>query len=65
MIGLSLKETTEFEALDAQALSAKDVRLEAGIERPGDAHENGWFELYVKHETAWRLWIERSRAEQD
>ncbi|MCK1369457.1 hypothetical protein [Bradyrhizobium sp. 62] len=64
MIGLSLEETREFEELDAQALSAKDIRLEAGNDHPGDARERGWCELYFKHETAWRLWIERSRAEQ-
>lgn len=60
LIGLSLEETTEFEALD---LSPAQVGSGAGGERTA-IRETRWGELYAKHEQAWRTWIAQSRAEQ-
>ncbi|MBM7488371.1 hypothetical protein ABIB75_005359 [Bradyrhizobium sp. GM2.2] len=61
LIGLSLPETAEFEALDIT--SGETVQI-----GPGDgaaaAHEARWLELYSKHEGAWRAWIVQSQAEQ-
>jgi hypothetical protein len=61
LIGLSLPETAEFEALDIT--SGETVQI-----GPGDgaaaADEARWLELYSKHEGAWRAWIVQSQAEQ-
>lgn len=65
LIGLSLDETTEFEALDLSPLQAAAVSSGVGIGEPaGGAGEVRWLELYAKHEGAWRTWIMQSRAEQ-
>ncbi|PSO16496.1 hypothetical protein [Bradyrhizobium sp. MOS003] len=48
LIGLSLEETAEFEALDVAATTAVD-----GVR---------WLELYSEHEAAWRVWIAQSQA---
>ena len=51
LIGLSLEETAEFEALDVaateEATAVDDVR---------------WLDLYSRHEAAWRVWIAQSQA---
>ena len=61
LIGLSLPETAEFEALDIT--SGETVQI-----GPGDgaaaAQEARLFELYSKHQEAWRAWIAQSRAAQ-
>ncbi|AMA59765.1 hypothetical protein [Bradyrhizobium sp. CCGE-LA001] len=65
LIGLSLEETAEFEALDASSKEtvhgAAKIR---GGERSAAAGEIRWLELYSKHEGAWRNWIARSQAAQ-
>lgn len=62
LIGLSLDETTEFEALDLSSIEAS-ARGVLGGGAVGEA-EVRWLELYAKHEGAWRTWITQSRAEQ-
>jgi len=51
LIGLSLEETAEFEALAVaateEAIAVDDVR---------------WLDLYSRHEAAWRVWIAQSQA---
>lgn len=65
LIGLSLPETAEFEALDVTSGETVEIAAEIG---PGDgvaaADEARWRELYSKHEGAWRAWIVQSQAEQ-
>jgi len=58
LIGLSLAETAEFEALD---LSPQET-VEVG-ESEGAAVDVRWLELYSKHEEAWRAWMAQSQAE--
>ncbi|SFI09383.1 hypothetical protein [Bradyrhizobium sp. Gha] len=62
MIGLSLEETTEFEALDGLHVSAADDRSGERDGRSREMLEMRWSELYIKHDAAWRLWIAQSRA---
>ena len=62
LIGLSLDETAEFEALDLSAVEG-DVPPVAD-EGIGGENEVRWLELYLKHEGAWRSWITQSRSEQ-
>lgn len=60
LIGLSLAETAEFEALDL----APQIVAEAGMGKGATAvDEVRWLELYCKHEGAWRVWIAQSQAE--
>ena len=64
LIGLSLDETAEFEALDMK--SGETVQIVAEIGPSAGAavvDESRWLELYSKHEGAWRAWIARSQAE--
>jgi hypothetical protein len=58
LIGLSLAETAEFEALD---LLPKETVEVGGID--GAAVDVRWLELYSKHEEAWRAWMAQSQAE--
>ncbi|MCP3391813.1 hypothetical protein NLM27_23760 [Bradyrhizobium sp. CCGB12] len=63
LIGLSLEETAEFEALDPS--SKQTVQIVAEIredEGAAAAGEVRWLELYSKHEEAWRAWIAQSQA---
>jgi hypothetical protein len=64
LIGLSLEETAEFEALDLSALPPCGTPLgesmRNGVAEPDEIR---WLELYSKHERAWRAWIAQSRAE--
>jgi hypothetical protein len=62
LIGLSLEETAEFEALDLspQMGQVAESALSKGIAAPGEVR---WLELYSKHEGAWRVWIAQSQAE--
>ena len=63
LIGLSLPETAEFEVLDITL--GETVQIVAEID-PSDgaaaAQEARLFELYSKHQEAWRAWIAQSRA---
>ncbi|MVT54798.1 hypothetical protein GPL17_30590 [Bradyrhizobium yuanmingense] len=62
LVGLTISETIEFEALDKP-----DTR--PGAELLGEAarvrearHGERWVELYVKHERAWSDWMAQTRA---
>jgi hypothetical protein len=65
LIGLSLAETAEFEALDLSPM-ATSAAPDGGGSSAGSlrAEDTRWIELYSKHEQAWRNWIAQSRAEQ-
>lgn len=62
LIGLSLEETAEFEALDLSPKETIEIGAEIG-ESEGAAGEVRWFELYSKHEEAWRAWMAQRQAE--
>lgn len=63
LIGLSLAETAEFEALGPSSKEAVQIvaEIRAG-EGAAAADEVRWLELYSKHEEAWRAWIAQSQA---
>ncbi len=64
LVGLSLEETAEFEALDLAPTETVQIAAEAGFGKgTGAVDDVRWLELYSKHEAAWRAWIARSRAE--
>jgi len=64
LIGLSLEETAEFEALDLAPTETVQIVTETGMGKGAGAFDDvRWFELYSKHEGAWRAWIARSQAE--
>ena len=60
LIGLSLEETVEFEALDLSPKETAEIGESEGAAAAGDVR---WLELYSKHEGAWRVWIAHSQAE--
>ena len=62
LIGLSREETAEFEMLDDAPLRAEEGGAIGGSSST-QTNVCRWSELYTKHEDAWRVWIERSRAE--
>ena len=65
LIGLSLPETAEFEALDITSGETVQIAAEVGpTDEVAAAGEARWLELYSKHEGAWRAWIAQSQAEQ-
>ncbi|MCK1424433.1 hypothetical protein IVB14_10665 [Bradyrhizobium sp. 180] len=64
LIGLSLQETAEFEALDLSPNNKVQFASEICVsEAAAAATEFRWLELYSRHERAWRAWIEQSQAE--
>ncbi|AWL99634.1 hypothetical protein [Bradyrhizobium amphicarpaeae] len=64
LIGLSLEETAEFEALDVAETETPQVVTETGMgQRAAAVDDVRWLELYSKHEGAWRVWIARSQTE--
>ncbi|MBR0959250.1 hypothetical protein [Bradyrhizobium japonicum] len=62
LVGLTISETIEFEALDKpDTRPGADLLGEAA--RVGQAkHGERWVELYVKHERAWSDWMAKTRA---
>jgi hypothetical protein len=64
LIGLTIEETLEFERLDnppAPDESGNHVAWdEDGI--PTTTREKRWFELYSKHDAAWKHWMIESRS---
>jgi hypothetical protein len=62
LIGLSLEETAEFEALDLVPAERTQIVAETGVNRAPAVDEVRWLELYSKHEGAWRVWIAQSQA---
>jgi len=64
LIGLSLGETAEFEALDVAVAQTLQIVAETGMGKGAAAVDDvRWLELYSKHEGAWRVWIARNQAE--
>ena len=58
LVGLTISETIEFEALDKPDT---DLIGEAARVRQA-GHGERWMELYVKHERAWSDWMAQTRA---
>src|SRR3954469_3054772 len=63
LMGLSLEETAEFEALDLSPKQTGQVAETALSKESAAPDEVRWLELYSKHERAWRAWIAQSQAE--
>jgi len=63
LVGLTISETIEFEALDKPDArpGAADLLGEAARVRQA-RHGERWVELYVKHERAWSDWMAQTRA---
>ena len=62
LVGLTISETVEFEALDnPDAGPVADLLGKAHRIRQ-DGHGERWQELYVKHERAWSDWMAQTRA---
>ncbi|PDT87336.1 hypothetical protein CO669_26140 [Bradyrhizobium sp. Y36] len=62
LVGLTISETVEFEALDNPgARLGVDLLVEPPHVRQ-DRHGERWLELYVKHERAWHDWMAETRA---
>ncbi|MBR0810923.1 MULTISPECIES: hypothetical protein [Bradyrhizobium] len=58
LVGLTISETVEFEALDRP-----DTDLIGETARVRQAqHGERWVELYIKHERAWSDWMAQTRA---
>ena len=58
LVGLTISETIEFEALDKPDT---DLIGEAARVRQAK-HGERWVELYIKHERAWSDWMAQTRA---
>lgn len=66
LIGLSLEETAEFEALDLAPTQTMQIVAVSGTgKRAAAVDDVRWLELYSKHEGAWRVWIARSQGGAD
>lgn len=64
LIGLSLAETAEFEALDLSSKETAQIGTKIGASEGAAAvGDVRWLELYSKHEEAWRVWMARSQTE--
>ncbi len=62
LVGLTISETIEFEALDKpDTRPGADLLGEAALVRQAK-HGQRWVELYVKHERAWSDWMAQTRA---
>ena len=55
LIGLTIEETSEFEALDSR--SSFDGSHVASARNAATTREVRWQELYSKHEQAWRRFL--------
>jgi hypothetical protein len=64
LIGLTIEETFEFEALDSLAALDEPCGHVAGDENgvPTTTREMRWLELYCKHDSAWMEWKTRVEA---
>jgi hypothetical protein len=64
LVGLTIEETSEFEALDN--LAALNRRAEHVLWEqngfPVTKQEKRWLELYTKHDKAWSNWMADTRA---
>lgn len=62
LIGLSLEETAEFEALDLAPTETVQITTETVTGKVAAVDDLRWLELYSKHEGAWRVWIAQSQV---
>jgi len=63
MLGLTVRETIEFEGLD-RLLAEDDEDATSTLGGcPDTVGEKRWLELYVKHDTAWRVWSTAARSD--
>jgi hypothetical protein len=64
IIGLTVDETSEFEALDARHVADCDPlrHVSSGSLRPMSPKR--WLELYAKHVAAWDEWMKKSSIDQ-
>ena len=63
LVGLTISETIEFEALDKpDTRPGADLIGEAARVRQA-MHGERWVELYIKHERAWSDWMAQTRAQ--
>jgi hypothetical protein len=67
LIGLSLEETFEFEALDGlPALDASGEHVACDENSaPTPTREKRWLVLYSKHDSAWRQWMIETCADRE
>lgn len=62
IIGLTLDETSEFEALDTYQSDPQPIDPDEGRRKVGMKR---WLELYAKHTVAWDAWIRESKLNQE
>lgn len=62
LVGLTISETIEFEALDNPSTRPGADLLVEARRASQDSHGKRWLELYVKHEQAWNDWMAETRA---
>ncbi|WP_167406725.1 hypothetical protein [Bradyrhizobium forestalis] len=62
LVGLTISETIEFEALDKPDSRPDADRLGEEARVRQAKHGERWVELYVKHERAWSDWMAETRA---
>lgn len=62
LIGLSLEETAEFEALDLAPTETVQITAATATAEVAAVDDVRWLELYSKHEGAWRVWIAQSQV---
>ena len=63
LVGLTISETIEFEALDNPGSRLGTDLLVEQLRARQDRHGERWRELYVKHERAWHDWMADTRAQ--
>ncbi|MBR0903894.1 hypothetical protein [Bradyrhizobium liaoningense] len=62
LVGLTISETIEFEALDKPDTRPKAHLIGEAARVRQARHGERWVELYVKHERAWSDWLAQTRA---
>ena len=62
LVGLTIAETSEFEALDGLATVGNGQVLWDASDQLSGRRQRRWRELYAKHEQAWCQWMASTRA---
>ena len=63
LVGLTLEETSEFEALDGRPAPEEMGLMATGGDRASAVYACRWSELYAKHASAWQAWMEQNRVD--
>ena len=63
LVGLTFEETFEFEGLDGHPALDEMAPVIAGGDRAGALHARRWSELYTKHDSAWRVWMQQNQVD--